>query len=141
MNKRILGGGLLAVGLMAVTSGTASAQFVTPFGTPAPFGGSYGAAYQTPSGGFVQKQAYSNPFTGASNYQRSYANPFTGASNYQQSYSNPFTGAYYQQSYRNAGYNYNLGLGNAFNNRPYLVSPSYGPWGQTFRYSPLPFYR
>jgi len=140
MSNRLFIGSLLAVGLMTVSAGTASAQFITPFGAPGPFGGSYGAAYQTPSGGFVQKQVYSNPFTGESNYQRTYSNPFSGASNFQQSYSNPFSGAYFQQAYRNPGFS-PLGLGNAFNNNRYLVTPSYGPWGQSLRYSPLPFYR
>lgn len=140
MSKRFIFSGLFAVGLTFATSGIAAAQFITPFGTPGPFGGSYGAAYQTPNGGFVQKQAYSNPFTGESYYGKSYANPFTGVSNYRQSYSNPFTGAYYQQAYSNPGYS-PLGLGNAFNPTRYLVSPSYGPWGQTLRYAPIPYYR
>lgn len=78
MSKRLLIGGLLAVGLMTVSVGTASAQFVTPFGAPAPFGGSFGAVYPTPSGGIVQKQAYSNPFTGDTFVNKTYSNPFTG---------------------------------------------------------------
>ncbi len=78
MSKRILVGGLVAVGLLAVSAGTASAQFVTPFGQPGPFGGSYGAVYPTPSGGIVQQQGYFNPYSGASYSNKTYSNPFTG---------------------------------------------------------------
>ncbi len=140
MSKRIFFGSLLAVGLLTATAGTASAQFVTPFGQPGPFGGSYGAVYQTPNGGIVQQQGYSNPFTGENYYNKSYSNPYTGGANYTQSYANPYTGVFLNRQ----GYvapNFYGNNFNAFNNTPYLVTPSYGPLGQTLRYSPLPFYR
>jgi hypothetical protein len=143
MSKRILFGGLVAVGLMAVSAGTASAQFVTPFGQPGAFGGSYGAVYQTPSGGIVQKQAYSNPFTGNNYYSKSYANPYTGGANYVQSYANPYTGVFVnRQAYVAPNYfGTNFGFGNAFNTTPYVTTPVFGPYWRSQVYTPLPFYR
>ena len=142
MSKRNLFGGLVAVGLVAASAGTASAQFVTPFGQPGPFGGSYGAVYPTPSGGIVQKQGYSNPYTGDNYYNKSYANPYTGRTNYTESYANPYTGVYLNRYAASPGYYGNpFNSFNAFNNTPYLVTPGFNAFGRTTNYSPLPFYR
>lgn len=98
MSKRILFGGLLTVGLMAASAGTASAQFVTPFGQPGPLGQSFGGVYQTPSGGIVQKYGYSSPYTGTY-LNRTYSNPFTGVVNNFQAY-RPYVSPFYPALYR-----------------------------------------
>ena len=94
---------------MAVSAGTVSAQFITPFGQPGPFGGSYGAVYQTPSGGIVQKQVSTNPFTGASYYSKTYSNPFTGVVSNRQAFVPGGYPIYYAPvvpTYRNYGLGY-----------------------------------
>ena len=118
MSKRILFGGLLAVGALAVSAGTAPAQFVTPFGQPGPFGGSYGAVYPTPNGGIVQKQAYTNPFTGDTYLNKTYSNPFTGVVSNRQAFIPGGYPVYYAPvypTYRNYGLGYpgyQFGYGN-----------------------------
>lgn len=136
MSKCLFLGGLLAVGL---TAGPASAQFVTPFSTPGPY--SYGAVYPTPSGGIVQQQSYADPFSGSIYSGRSYTNPFTGRASVRESYANAYTGVVYNQRFARVTPITAYPFGNPFNNTPYLVTPSYGPWGQTLRYSPLPVFR
>lgn len=113
MSKRLLFGGLLAVGLMTASAGTASAQFITPFGGAGPFGNSFGAVYPTPSGGIVQKYGYSNPY-GGTYLNKTYSNPFTGVVANRQYYQpafSPFYPAayrppvYFNQSFGRAGFN------------------------------------
>jgi hypothetical protein len=115
MTKRIFLGGLLAVGVMAASAGTASAQFVPPFGTPAPFGGSFGGVYGTPSGGVVQKYGFTDPFSGTTYINKTYSNPFTGV-----------------VANRNAvipGYGFGPGFGTGFYN-PGFAAPVYPVYRQ-----------
>lgn len=138
MSKRILFGGLLAVGLLTASAGTASAQFVTPYVQPGAFGNTYGAVYPTPSGGIVQKYGYTNPITGGTYLNSSYSNPFTGVVANRQAYVpyvNPYS-YYYPSLYRppvyySNSYNYSVG---GFN---YVGVPYYN-YGYRYGYR---FYR
>lgn len=121
MSKRILFGGLMAIGLMAASTDTASAQFVTPFGQPGPFNKSFQAAYPTPNGGVVQKYGYSSPYTGTY-LNKSYTNPFTGVVNNFQAYQ-PYVSPLYPALYRPPVY---------FNN-------SFGNFGNFNGYNPFGF--
>jgi len=114
--------------ILPVRAGTASAQFVTPFGQPfgqpGPFGGSYGAVYPTPSGGIVQKQVHTNPFTGDTYLNKTYSNPFTGVVSNRQAFISGGYPAFYAPvypSYRNYGLGYpgyQFGYGNPGLNYP-----------------------
>lgn len=116
MSKRILFGGLMTVGLMAASAGTASAQFVTPFGQPGPLGQSFQAAYPTPSGGIVQKYGYSSPYTGTY-LNKTYSNPFTGVVNNFQAYQ-PYVSPLYPSLYRPPVYFNSFSVG-GYNNFGY----------------------
>ena len=116
MSKRIL----FAVGMVAVSAGTASAQFANPY---APLGpSSYGGVFTTPNGGVVQQQGYTTPF---SSYQSSvYANPYTGGYSSSQSYMPNYS-----------VYSYNPIIIPRFYTNPYSA-PVFGPPG--FGYSGFP---
>lgn len=114
MSKRILFGGLVAVGLMALSANTASAQFVTPFGQP----GAIGAVYPTPSGGIVQKYGYTDPFSGSTYLNKTYSNPFTGTYVNRSAFV-PFVSPLYPQVYRPpviySGYGFGWNFGRPYN--------------------------
>ena len=125
MSKRTLVGGLVAVGLLTASAGTASAQFVTPFGQPGPYGGNYGAVYPTPNGGIVQQQAYTDPFSGSTYLNRTYANPYTGSYSNRQAYI-PYVSPFYPAAYRPPAIFSGYGYGGYNYGRPYNYGYTYG---------------
>ena len=64
---RIVLGGLLAIGALALSTSSAQAQYITQYGS-----------YVAPSGGIVVNRAFANPYTGSSVYNHQYYNPYTG---------------------------------------------------------------
>jgi hypothetical protein len=81
LSKMMLGG-VLALGVVALSSTSASAQFP-------PVGGSFGGQYIAPSGGIVTKQGFTNPFNGATTINKQYFNPYTGVQANKQIYIPP----------------------------------------------------